>query len=181
MRPSLRVITKKIVAVAALAALVSGCGGGGGGGGDSFVGAALVSLSISPSEIDAGDRTRVSIEISEVHPDGISLKLKFPDGLRYVLGSSELLVDGDDLDATPTVNAEKEQDAYLVYYFPQERFGENLRGELTLELEGVNSVNDGEIEVDADVDDPAISNAIEFDIENPEFQAEDLAQIRVRD
>jgi hypothetical protein len=35
-------------------------------------------------------------------------------------------------------------------------------------------------EVDADVDDPLISNSSEFSVDNPEFQTQDASQIRVR-
>jgi hypothetical protein len=35
------------------------------------------------------------------------------------------------------------------------------------------------VEVDPDVDDPAIDNSVEFDLANPEFVAEDEAPISV--
>ena len=159
---------------------LTGCGGGGGGGGDSFIGAALLSVSATPSEIDAGDRTRVTVNIAHVHPDGIALKLKFPDGLKYVIESSNLFVNGNKSDTAPAVNASKDGFVYLVYFFTKARFGENNEGELQIELEGVTGISDGEIEVDADVDDPLISNSSEFSIDNPEFQTQDIAQIRVR-
>jgi hypothetical protein len=46
-------------------------------------------------------------------------------------------------------------------------------------LEGRDSVERGSIDVDADVDDPAEDNAIEFDLENPEFISESSASIEV--
>lgn len=158
----------------------SGCGGGGGGGDDTFIGAALVAVTSAPSEIDAGDRTQVTVDISQVHPDGIALKLRFPDGLRYVLDSSTLIINENKVDASPTVNLSKDGFVYLVYYFSKARFGEKAEGQLQIELEGVTGVSDGEIEVDADVDDPLIPNSSEFSIDNPEFQTQDAAQIKVR-
>jgi hypothetical protein len=163
-------------------ATLSGCGGGGGGGGgnDTFIGAALVAIATSPSEIDSGDRTLTKISIAEVHPDGIALKLRFPDGLRYVLDSSVLVVNGNKSDASPTVNVSKDGFVYMVYYFTKARFGEKAEGELQIQLQGVTGISDGDIEVDADVDDPQVSNSSEFVIDNPEFQTQDAAQIRVR-
>jgi hypothetical protein len=158
-----------------------GCGGGGGGGSDdTFSGAALVAISSTPSEIDAGDRTKLVIDISQVHPDGIALKLRFPDGLRYVANSSVVVVNDNESDSGPAVNVSKDGYVYLVYYFTKARFGENSSGELQIELEGVTGISDGDIEVDADVDDPLISNSSEFSVDNPEFQTQDASQIRVR-
>ena len=156
-----------------------GCGGGSGGG-DTFSGAALVAISSTPSQIDAGDRTKVTIDISQVHPDGIALKLRFPDGLRYVPNSSVVIVGGNKSDSGPAVNISKDGYVFLVYYFTKARFGEKSSGELQIELEGVTGISDGDIEVDADVDDPLIPNSAEFSVDNPEFQTQDASQIRVR-
>lgn len=168
------------LALAISAPLLSSCGGGGGGGGgDDFIGAAEVSLEVSPHRIDTGDRTELKIEISRIHQNGIALKIRFPKGLDYVPSSSFLNVGEDDEDVSPTVNQEKESEIYLVYYISKDQLGKNETGTLFLELEGTDSVDDGTIEVDPDVDDPAIDNAVEFNISEPQFGAEQEASIQV--
>ena len=154
------------------------CGGGGGGGGG-FVGAARVNVNASPNRIDTGDRTQVRVEISEVHENGISLKIRFPAGLTYVSDTSFLEVGRDDLDVGPTINRGADNFIYLVYYFSGDLFEDDRRGTFTLQLVGVSEVMDGEIEVDPDVDDPTIPNDREFDIDNPEFRAESDTSIEV--
>jgi len=170
-----------------LSSLVCACGGGGGGGDSAFVGAATVNISAQPSVIDSGDRTLLSINIGDVHENGIALKIRYPSGLRYVPASAVLLVHEGEEDVTPTVNAISEDDdaTYLVFYLSQSLFrssGEEYNGEqgtLKLQLEGREAVQNGRVEIDADVDDPQESNSSEFDLSNPEFAAESEAFIRV--
>jgi hypothetical protein len=165
-----------------------GCGGGGGGGGSgTFYGAANVNVRATPNKIDSGDRTQVNIELSEVHENGIAVKIRFPAGLRYVPGSSFLLVDEKEIDVDPTVlqTDDSEDITYIVIYLSQSQFrrsSEEYNGEsgtLLVQLEGRETVINGEIEVDPDVDDPAEGNDVEFDIKNPEFVSESSASIEV--
>ncbi len=163
----------------ALLFCLGACGGSGGGDGGTFVGAAKATLTTSPNTIDTGDRTEVRVEISAVNESGISLKLRFPSALAYVPSSATLLVDGDENDASPTVNAAQDDDNYLVFYFSQDDFGPETAGELVILLEGLSNITQGRIEVDADVDDPAVDNQSEFVLEEPEFVAESEASIVV--
>jgi hypothetical protein len=167
-----------------------GCGtGGGGGGGGDFVGAATVTISTSPNRIDTGDQTLVSTRISEINDRGIALKFKFPAGLRYVPNSASLDANGDEQDIDPAFQAtsSRENDNYLVFFLTQSQFqpsGRDYNGEsgtLTIRLEGTSGVRDGLVEVDPDVDDPDINNSAEFDVNEPEFTAEDAASIEVMD
>lgn len=175
-----------IAVASCLAMSTVGCGGGGGSS-DSFVGAAVISLDLTPSQIDSGDRTQVTTNISEVHPNGIALKYRFPEGILYVPDSAEVQVNQRKVTLTPTVNvfASKENATYLVFYLPQSLFrnpGEEYNGgsgTVVLQLEGRAAVRDGEVEVDADVDDPLEDNSSEFNVDNPEFSAEDSASITV--
>lgn len=162
-------------------ALMASCGGGGGGGGDEFIGAAEVNINASPNEIDTGDRTQLSIRIRQVHENGIALKVRYPVGLTYVPASAVLSVDGIELDATPTVNTTVDTAVYLVFYFSQSVFGDEIEGTLSLQLEGAGEITDGQIEVDPDVDDPDKPNSSEFDSAAPEFGAEDMVDIKVVD
>jgi len=174
------------VGLSAAVSLVA-CGGGGGGGGSDFVGAARVSVRSSPRQIDSGDRAQVSIELSDVHENGIALKIRFPSGLKYVASSSFLMIDERELDVTPTVSAtdDKEDVTYLVFYLSQSQFRRSSQeyngesGTLLVQLEGRDTVVDGEIEVDPDVDDPAEDNTAEFDLASPEFVSEGSASISV--
>jgi hypothetical protein len=186
MRPWL-LATFVLVALSPLS--LSGCGGGGGGDdtGD-FSGAANVSLSVNPSTIDSGDRTFVRLELSDVHPNGIALKIRYPQGLVYVPNSGTLVVDEKETAIKPRVNAvtPDEESVYLVFYLPQKLFrraGQEYSGEpgtVELQLVGKLAVQDGLVEVDADVDDPGVADTLEFNISKPEFLAEDLQSISVQ-
>ncbi len=174
--------------IAAFTATCIGCGGGGGGSGSGdFVGAANVDVRCAPGRIDSGDRTQVYIELSNVHKNGIAVKVRFPSGLKYIPSSSFLMVGERELDVSPTVNLTSDEDdvTYIVFYLSQAQFrrsNQEYSGEsatLLVQLEGRKTVVDGEIEVDPDVDDPAEDNATEFDLANPEFIAESSASISV--
>jgi len=165
-----------------------GCGGGGGGGDGDFVGAATVSLQLQPSRIDSGDRTEATVQISDVHPNGISLKFRYPDGLRYVPNSGVLFAQDREIDISPTVNSGgDDEDVYLVFYLAQSLFresGQEYNGEagtVSIQLEGIKAIKDASVEVDADVDDPQEDNASEFRLDNPEFAPEDEQGIEVVD
>ena len=172
----------------AAALTVVGCGGGGGGG-DDFVGAALVSIRLQPNVIDTGDRTLVTTAVGAIHQNGIALKFRFPTGLQYVSGSATLEVDDQEIDLTPTFNQTDSNDrySYVVFFLKQALFapaGESYDGQfgnITFQLEGVSSVSSGEVAVDPDVNDPKQPDAAEFDVNSPEFEAEDQADIEVRD
>lgn len=178
----------KLLSAALFISTATGCGGGGGGGGDtSYSGAANVSINATPSKIDTGSRTQVSIDISDVVESGIALKMRYPIGLKYVASSAFLYVGEKEIDLTPTVNTNvtKDDQTYLVFYMPQAQFkrsGQDYEGEqatMKLLLEGREAVQNGEIEVDPDVDDPAEDNSSEFTIDTPEFEAEDSTPIEV--
>jgi hypothetical protein len=184
----IRLIRPSLLLLGVSLSAALGCGGGGGGGGgDTFVGAASVNVNATPSRIDSGDRTLVAIELSNVHENGIAVKVRYPVGLRYVASSAILQIGEKEIDVSPTVNAvaDEEDSVYLVFYLTQSQFRrsnqeyEGESGTLVVQLEGRRSIIDGEIEVDPDVDDPAEDNSVEFDINNPEFISEASASIEV--
>ena len=170
-------------------AVLHGCGGGGGDGSDeSFSGAASVSIRVTPSDIDTGDRTQVELSVGDVNEVGVALKLRYPSGLRYVSGSATLTVESVEKKINPSVNISSQEAkiSYLVFYVPQKSFrrpGEPYSGDpgtVTLQLAGKAQVQDGLVEVDADIDDPAKDNSEEFKITSPEFLADDQAPISVQ-
>jgi hypothetical protein len=175
------------LAIASTIALL-GCGGGGGSDDPAFVGAANVTIRGTPSTIDSGDRALVQAEVSEVHENGISLKFRFAESLRYVPESALLLINNKEIELAPTVNkvSEEENLVYLVFYLKRSQFtkpGQKYQGEggeVRIQLEGLKALDEGKIEIDADVDDPAESNSVEFSLDDPEFVAADETYIRVR-
>ena len=185
MRPSL---LTTILLTSLSTTILCGCGGGGGDSSSDFSGAANVSMSVQPSTLDSGDRALVSVEVSDVHPNGIALKFRYPSGLTYVPKSGSLFVDEKKATLKPAIIAISSdgESTYLVYYLPQKLFrraGQQYAGDpgtVEFQLVGKSAVHDGLIEVDADVDDPTVSNTTEFNISKPEFLAEDQQGITVQ-
>ena len=159
--------------------VLTACGGGGGGD-DDYIGAAKLSLDVSPSKIDTGDRTLVKIKVSESDENGIILKVRFPAGMTYVTDSSTLERDGGEFDLSPLFNEAGEGGNFLVYFIENSKFGSDNKGDVQFLLEAVSNFGEGQIEVDADVNDPLIEDNLEFDSEEPDFLAEDEKSIEVR-
>lgn len=159
--------------------VLSSCGGGGSD--DSgFNGGGRVFISLEPSSIDVGDRSQVRVDIFDVNEDGVVVKVLFPDALSYVGGTAQLEVDGDETEITPDVDtAGNNDDRYLVFFFSEDDFDKDAEGTVRFELQANDSVNDGEISVDLDIDDPTVPNNSEFSVQSPKFQAEDSARIDV--
>ena len=167
--------------LAALALTGSACGGGGGGS-DAFVGAAIVNIDAVPRETDPGKRVQVTARINEVHPDGIFLKLRYPDGFSYATGTASFSAQDSERKLTPQFNQtdEVEGTTYLVFNLTRALFTEENAGTLVLELNSDSEVRSGKIELDADVNDPTIADLQEFSVENPEFNEQDEITITVK-
>ena len=157
--------------------LSTACGGGGSSQG--FVGAATVKITAEPNKIDTGDRMQLTVILEDVSENNIILKIRYPESLKYVLSSSFLNIDSETLDVSPAFNLNDDGKNYLVYFLAASIFNETSKGELTLQLEGISLLEKGEVEVDADVDDPLINNNVEFDVSQPEFAAESSSDIEV--
>jgi hypothetical protein len=165
---------------------VVGCGSGGGGTGTSQepLEAAIVTVEAQPETVDTGGRLLVEVVISEVHPDGIVLKLRYPSGLTYFSASAFLLVEREVIDITPDFNGAskvtgEEQLDYLVFFLPRSLFGFPGEGVVRLQLVADSAVADGAIEVDADIDDLTVSNRSEFSASTPRFTSEDSSSVTV--
>lgn len=161
-----------------LLALLSSCGGSGNGDVD-FVGAANVKLSVSPTAIDTGDRLRVRVNISDTNLNDLIIKIRYPDSLAYVPSSASIDYQDDPEDATPSFNQTADGESYLVFFVSSENFEDFDEATLEVQLRALNDLKGGQLEVDADVDDPLISNNREFDINQPDFTAEDAVTIKV--
>jgi hypothetical protein len=162
-----------------LASLVTACGGGGGGGGGEQQPAQL-SLSVSPTEIDTGDRITAEVEIDSITSGSIALKVRIPTGLRYVAASSKLRIGEGFINYEPTTVAAASDYRYIVYYLGVATLEPEDHGTLKFVLSGASGVEDGEVEVDADVDDPAVANSKEFNVSDPKFDPQDAVSISVR-
>jgi hypothetical protein len=167
--------------LAALALTGSACGGGGGGS-DAFVGAAIVNIDAVPRETDPGKRVQVTARINEVHPDGIFLKLRYPDGFSYATGTASFSAQDSERKIPPQFNQtdEVEGTTYLVFNLSRTLFTEENEGTLVLELNSESEARSGKIELDADVNDPTIADLQEFSVENPEFNEQDEVTITVK-
>jgi len=146
--------------------LLLGCGGGGGS--TLPEGPAKVAVTVDPKNIDTGDRTQVTVNISNFKVEGVILKVKFPIALSYVLFSSFIEISGDLIDASPTVTESDTTDTYLVYELSKEELGigPTTKFSLIFELDGDEDVADGTVGIDADLD---VGEA--FDITKPQFDA----------
>ena len=109
--------------------------------------------------------------------------MRFPDALEYVPDSASLSNrtqrERDSID--PDVNVKNAGVVYLVFFLDIAQLDENGDGDIQLQLVGRTRVLDGQVAVDADVDDPLIDNEVEFDPEGPEFQVEASRNISVLD
>lgn len=160
---------------------LSACGHGGDGD-DDFVASAIVTAKSKPSIIDTGDRSQINIYTSQVHANGILLKIRFEKALKYVPDSSFVIVKDENMkeQATPLFNDEDSKYTYLVFFLSRSQFGEDNKGKVVFELKGIKSQKNNVVEVDPDVDDPDISNDKEFNIKKPEFSPDSVAYVTVR-
>lgn len=159
-----------------LALFAAGCGGGGDGGDG---GPANVDISAFPEKLDAGDLTNVKITISDVNEDGIMLKIRTPLGLDYVNDTGYLKVDDVLINLDPDFYQADSKFNYLVYFLPRNYFGESNYGELTVQYQGSGAIPAGTIDVDADLDNPAVSHGKQFTVSAPNFTAVDKQKIVV--
>lgn len=160
-----------------LSALLVACGGGGGGGGEEQP--AQLSLQVSPKEIDTGDRMVAEVEIDSIVSGAIALKVRIPSGLRYVAASSKLRIGDGFINYEPTTLAAAGEYRYIVYYLGTDTLAPEDHGTLKFVLSGATGVEDGEVEVDADVDDPAVANSKEFKVDDPKFDPQDAVSVGV--
>ena len=166
-------ILQLAIQIGLLSSLFLGCGVGGGGGGTDAASdiAASVEVAISPGVVDTGDRTTATVYIDNVSEDGVVIKLRFPIGIRYILGSSELQIDGDSIAVAPTTNVTDEKNGYLVYFFRKSLFGDSSAF-LELKLLATAKVTKGLVEVDADLNDTSVDDQDEFQVATPNFSAQ---------
>ena len=173
-----------LIQIGLLSTLFVGCGVGGSGGGSGTDAssdlAANVEVAVSPGVVDTGDRTTATIYIDNISEDGVVIKLRFPIGVRYILGTSELQIDGDSIAVAPTTNVSDEKNSYLVYFFRKSLFGDSSAF-LELKLLATAKVAKGLVEVDADLNDISVDDQDEFLVATPNFSAQGSDGITVND
>jgi hypothetical protein len=160
------------------AALVVACGGGGGSG---ETPSADVALSLSSGRIAVGDDLLVQVSLVNRNPYGILLKMRYPDMLRFQSDTASIRVRGTVLPVEPALE-EQLQDGrrYLVFFFYRDQFGSDQLGDLTFLLRGNAAIRDGLIEIDAVANDLYLPDRSEFDVERPQFDADDEGWVTVR-
>ncbi|MCB0339096.1 MAG: hypothetical protein KDD53_05810 [Bdellovibrionales bacterium] len=167
-----------IVSVAALLSIAS-CGGGGGG--SNFKGAGRIDVSVSPSQVDLGDRVEVDVMIADAHPDGIFVKIRHPAALSYVAESAVLEIDGDEFTINPSYIDTSDEDYSFLFFSLENSIFKNtdkaiirFEARADTEVSGFGQKGIGQIEADIDVlEDVTTSVQVE------EFDVEDSAQIEV--
>lgn len=169
----------KILLGVTLFGFLSGCGGGGGGESDNPAKAADVTVSADPRSIDSGDRTLVTIYVSDVNQLGILLKVRFPKEMEYVKHSATMEVDGVSHEVKADFDAADDSNTYVVFILDRYQFGDNNQGIVTLQGQATAKSTTPLIEVDPDINDPLVKDKDEFDVTNPEFAAEDSVAIEI--
>lgn len=147
-----------------------------------FVASAIIDTKVRPTIIDTGDRTQVTIETSQIHEQGVLLKVRFEKTLKYVPESSYIAVRQDDMkeNVTPILDESDERYTYLVFFLSRAQFGQDNEGKVIFELKGIKSQKNATVEVDPDVDDPGIPNDQEFNVINPEFSPDTVSYVTIR-
>lgn len=173
-----------ILLISTLSLVSCGFGGGGGGGGDGAdskdsLNPGNFTLFVSPSSIDTGDRTRVRLVLSDISSLGAILKIRFPENLDYVRGTSTVDINGIEAKLDPNVVASSDGSTYVVYFLTSSSLGTANAGEIGFVLRGAGAVLDGAIEADIDLDDPALRPSQKFSVTNPLFEVQQDQNIDV--
>ena len=149
---------------------------------DDFVASAIVTAKSKPSIIDTGDRTQINIYTSQVHNNGILLKVRFEKALQFVPDTSYVVVKDQNMKEkiTPLFNDDDKKYTYLVFFLSPSQFGQDNDGKVVFELKGIKSQKNNTVEVDPDVDDPSIPNDQEFDVKKPEFSPDSVSYVTIR-
>lgn len=128
----------------------------------------------------------VKVYLEDVHQDGILLKVRTPTELNYHSESAILTQASDFFRIRPIergrgrVGDERNYN-YLVFSLPRTLFDLENEAELTFEMTADGVVEEGLIEVDADINNPLIEDRDEFQFSNPDFTPEDFVEISVED
>lgn len=170
---------KRVQSYKAAILLVALCTACGGGGGDGTIEPAQVKIKVTPDVIDSGERTRVRLELYSFSDSKVIVKVRYPSGLNFVTDSAAYLVDNQDVEIEPDVEAEGDSQDYLVFFVNTDELNNPDKLELLFQLRGVEDVTPSQIEVDIDLDDEDITNSEEFSVETPQFDVQESAYIQV--
>lgn len=160
---------------------LSGCGtGGSSGGGKDPLQAALVTIDVDPAAIKLGDRALVTVEMQNIDPNGVFLKLRYTHSLSYIEGTSGLTVAEEYVEVDPVEGPLANPNFnYMTFYIPAESFGEEDYGKLTIQLRAIEIADVSTVQVDVDLHDPEKDPSEEFDSEAPLFGVEDSAEVEI--
>jgi hypothetical protein len=157
------------------------CGGGGGGSdpNEPATEPAFTNLVVQPTALDAGDKINITIYLQEINKDGIVVKIRVPSSVLYFNDTGFLNVDGNQQNIDPEFYQSANNFNYLVYVLSRDQFGESNEGTVTVQFQASAAVAAGAVAVDVDFKDTSLSNAEQFDIDNPRFSAQDTVDIVV--
>ena len=162
---------------------LASCGGGGGGGSSDPTEVptqpASVVLDVIPKSIDTGDKFTVIAYVQDVVTDGIFLKIRVPVSVLYVSFSGTLEVNGQVSTIRPQFYQSDTTYNYLVYKLDPSLIPAGVEGKLSVQFQGSKAVSSGTIAVDADYNDPKINDALEFNVADPQFTAQDSVDVKV--
>jgi hypothetical protein len=157
--------------IIATMSLLYACGGGGGGGSSENY-AGDVFLDLESDHIDSGDLNKISIEVTDINPEGSVLKIRMSRSLRYVKSSAVMFPDREEeMRVSPSEEASTDYERYLVFFLsPEDALGGDYIS-LNFTVKAVSGDEDGYIEVDLDNNDPSVSDSQEFKVSAPKFTA----------
>jgi hypothetical protein len=121
----------------------------------------------------------VTTHVSNLHPDGILLKFRYPKQLSYVDGTAVLRVNDSKAEITPIDNVVAGSVSYLVFHLTQANIGPDSDGTIAFELKAERGNVDGSIDVDPTIVDTSQPVTSQFNPDNPEFGAKDSAGISI--
>lgn len=155
---------------------------------------AQLSIDISPDVIDTGDRAGVRIAISNWEYPVVTLKVRMPNVISYILDSSLFNNEDTVYEVDPSLSFTNGDYNYLVYYLDRFELGATQRGILSFRITADENITAGHIGVDVDFYEPESSSSSSSSSQSdsssstsssssssvaPMFDAQDEAYIRV--
>ena len=174
------IITTLLVCSMAFAS--TGCGGGSGGS-DDFQGSGIINGSVSPQEVDPGDRVEARAAIFEANESGIRVSIRYPEAFSYVPATAFLLINGIEFDIDPDaiINLESSDNTIITFVLPPEFLEDNNDIEVVAQFRLNDEIDDDEtFEFDVDTLDLDDLNSESSDQDQiaDEFNAEDENSVR---
>jgi hypothetical protein len=137
-------------------------------------------LEVEKNYMDSGDLTNVRVEVFDINPNGVILKLRYPKVLRYVKDSA-VFYKGEDKErlVMPNTEAKDENDRYLVFFFSRRSANGDSYISVDFKLKALAADLEAFVEADLDNNDPTIFDRDEFEIATPRFSAQQRWEVDI--